>query len=56
MRTVPDFDRITMDWVVQPPPKKRTPFSRSPSVTPVAQKNTFSPETRSSVESTRLRS
>ena len=32
---------------VQPPPKKRTPFSRSPSVTPVAQKNTFSPETRS---------
>ena len=41
---------------VQPPPKKRTPLSRSPSVTPVAQKKTFSPETRSSVPSTRLRS
>ena len=53
---VPDFERMTMDCVVQPPPKNRTPLSRSPSVTPVAQKKTFSPDTRSRVVSTRSRS
>src|SRR3990172_627270 len=35
-RTVADLERITRECVRAPPPKKRTPFSRSPSVAPVA--------------------
>ena len=46
----------TLHCAPSPPPLKRTPRNRSPSVTPVAVKNTFSPETRSSVERTRSRS
>ena len=48
LRIVPDFDRITSDCVVAPSPRKRTPRRSSPSVMPVAAKNTSSPETRSS--------
>ena len=42
-RTVPDFERITSDCVVAPPARYCTPRSRSPLVTPVAQKKMFSP-------------
>ena len=40
---------MTSEWVRAPPPKKRTPWSRSPAVTPVAAKTRFSPGARSSV-------
>mmetsp|Transcript_13816 Transcript_13816/g.35488 ORF Transcript_13816/g.35488 Transcript_13816/m.35488 type:complete len:209 (+) Transcript_13816:401-1027(+) len=49
-RTVPDSARITMELVVAPPPMYRTPFSRLPSVTPVAAKKTWSPLQRSSTK------
>jgi len=57
VRTVPDRERITSDSVVAPSgPWKRAPASMSPSVTPVAEKKTFSPETRRSVSSVSSRS
>ena len=46
---VPDRDRMTMELVVAPPEKYLTPRSSSPSDTPVAAKNTWSPEHRSLV-------
>ena len=46
-RTVPVTERMTMEWVSQPPGYFRTPFTMAPSVTPVAAKIT-SPEARSS--------
>ena len=51
-RTVPDFERMTSDWVVTTWGSKCTPFSSSPSVMPVAAKKQLSPATRSSVLST----
>src|SRR6185437_6942190 len=47
-RIVPDRERITSEWVVAPPGRYLTPSSSSPSVIPVAAKNTSSEETRSS--------
>ena len=41
MRTVPDCERMTIDWVFAPLPKKRTPFKNEPSVTPVAANMTL---------------
>ncbi len=43
IRTVPVTERMTMDWVVAPPAKRRTPFSMLPSVTPVAANMTSPP-------------
>src|SRR5699024_9955103 len=37
-RTVPDFERMTSEWVVTWPPWSFTPLSRSPFVMPVATK------------------
>ena len=37
---MPEEARMTMEFVEAPPEKYRTPFSRSPSLTPVAAKNT----------------
>ena len=38
---------ITIELVRMPSPKNRTPFSRLPSVTPVAAKMMFLPQARS---------
>jgi hypothetical protein len=43
IRTVPVTERMTMDWVVAPLAKRRTPFSILPSVTPVAANMTSPP-------------
>ena len=56
IRTVPDLDRMTSDWVMAPFSSKRTPWRSSPSVMPVAAKKQLSPLTRSSVVSTASRS
>ena len=40
---------MTMEWVLAPPPKKRTPSRMSPSVIPVAAKTISFPGARSSV-------
>jgi hypothetical protein len=55
-RLVPLLDRITSECVMADPARYRTPRSSSPSVMPVATKNALSPRTRSSVDSTALRS
>ena len=55
-RTVPERERITIDSVSAPPELTRTPRRSAPLVTPVAATKTSSPETRSSVVSTRSRS
>ncbi len=49
IRTVPDFERITSDWVVAPKSWYRTPWSSSPSVIPVVAKKQLSPRTRAFV-------
>jgi len=43
---VPDRDRITSECVVAPPARYLTPAISSPSVIPVAAKNTSSEDTR----------
>ena len=55
-RRVPDLERITSDWVMQPEWWNLTPCSKSPSVIPVAEKKQLSPATRSSVVRTLSRS
>ena len=54
LRTVPDCERMTSDWVVAPKSWNRTPRKKSPSVMPVAAKKQLSLATRSSVVSTRV--
>ena len=49
VRTVPERERTTSDWVVAPKSKKRTPRRKSPSVMAVAEKKQLSLATRSSV-------
>src|SRR5580698_7404505 len=56
LRMVPERERMTREWVVAWPCRYRTPSTSSPSVIPVAAKNTSSEVTRSSVVSTRFRS
>ena len=53
---LPLRDRITIESVMAPWSVNSTPFSSEPSVTPVAETNTSSLATRSSVCSTRFRS
>ena len=52
-RMVPERDRIDSEWVTMRWLSNRTPRSNDPSVTPVAAKNTLSPETNSVVVSIR---
>src|SRR5918995_195703 len=52
-RTSPPWYDSISECVRAPPPKKRTPRRSSPSVTPVAQKTTLSPEASSFVVYTR---
>ena len=40
---------MTTEWVRAPPPKKRTPRSKSPSVTPVAANMSSLPDARSPI-------
>ena len=49
-RTVPDFDRITTVSVSAKSPRKRTPSSSDPSVTPVAENTTSADNNGSQLE------
>ena len=55
-RMVPERDRMDSDWVTMRWLSNRTPRSNAPSVTPVAAKNTLSPETKSVVVRIRSKS